>query len=210
MTKIVSVIFPFLLILLVFISSCQNPIDDFIDHTITLSNQLGSISIKLPPIFDTSFVWKNVGDGDSYQMYRFANRNYSLIRETGSFYLEFPDSLLQFTISHNDGKEIYTDNDAFNLDSIVSRLNKKNYESCMGCDSITWRIREHRIISDHDFIVIGFEELGRYASLGRIKVLEAITWHHQNTIHFRSECSGSNCGDFIATMSKSLNTIKMY
>lgn len=195
---------------------CRTPsADRFKCMDIPLQNQLGLISMLIPVEFDTFFTWKNVSDCGAccdLMMYRFADKDYSLLQETGMFPTQIPDSLLQFTISHKAGKKCDKDwRITLNTrDSLVSVLEAQDAENFVGGEPIYWLRREFLSIDKHAFVILGYrsKHLHGYASSGIPTVVEAITIIDNQILQLTFECTGSDCTKFVAKIDKSLRSIR--
>lgn len=209
--------FPFLLnvsCLVVFFGGCETTMPGYIQHKIELSNRIDKIYIQLPAEIDTAYTWINVSDCDccDLKMYRFANSSYSLLKETGMFYTQIPDSLFQLTISHklrkncNEQWEITRNS----VDSLANFMETKNAEAFVGGDPIVWVNKELMKINNHVFILLAYKSKNAYPYLmvGTPVVLEATTILDNEVLSFIYECSGRNCEDFVEKMMTSLKTIK--
>lgn len=193
--------------------SCKTFPPDFFRHEIELSNQLGTVSALLPNELDTTYSWVNFSDCDccDIKMYRFANSNYTLLKETGMFHAHLPDSLYQFTIFHKvrrncDGQWRITQN---SVDSLVGLMNIRNAEAFVGGDSIVWLNKERLHIDKRDFILLAYRSKTAYPyrDTGAVTILEAITIVDNEVLNFVYECSGINCEGFIEKMTISLKSI---
>ena len=94
----------FAVILITSIACNNRQIEDYTEHKIDLKNNLGQLAIYLPPEFDTTYSWLHQSDNicADVEMFRFANKKYSLLREDGFLYNVTPDSLYQ--LNYKTGK----------------------------------------------------------------------------------------------------------
>jgi hypothetical protein len=203
----------FLTMFIYFFAGCQNSSSGFKRQEINLSNELGIISIELPIQVDTFFSWVSTSDCApccNEKMYRFADKDYSLLKETGFFYHKFPDSLYQFTIRHKEtrGCESEWSISENSLDSIVSIKENQSLEAFAGEESIAWILREIRYIDKRMFLVFAYKEKSPFTRIEYSTILEAFTIQDDEILHFKYECTGNFCVDFISKMDESLKSIR--
>ncbi|MDL2308274.1 hypothetical protein LJC68_01745 [Bacteroidales bacterium OttesenSCG-928-B11] len=134
----------------------------YVKHRVALKNDLGELMISLPQEFDTTYSWTNFSDyycGDT-EMFRIANKNYSLLQETGIFY-STPDSLCQMTIGQLSHKECNDSVviDASFMDMMVERYKQIYTITDSGGNFAEIKIfaRELRKIDGRSFVIIGSE-----------------------------------------------------
>jgi hypothetical protein len=205
-----------LLVVAGFISGCkQKPVaasmpSDYSLRKFWLQDSLAFIQIYIPNELDTFYEWVHVSDDvcDDYHLYRFANKTYPTIAETG-FYWERPDSAYQLSVYHID--KYYCTHSSPLLDSgqlairIAHVINKYKDQG----DSILSINGEVADYNGQRFIVIGFTALESYPKQRRASYLTAVTFIDSNFLAFNYTNSGSGCPDFINRMNVSLASIKI-
>ncbi len=174
---------------------------DYIEHKINLKNYLGVLTLCLPPEFDTTYFWTNYSDyycGD-VEMYRIANKEYSLLQETGMFQKAFPDSLYQVTIEHS--KNIGCD-DTIEIDAQLLEHMIERYIS-IDPSNMEIFIKELKNINGKKYMVIG----SRLHKETRLDMMTEI-YGHWISICFIYQ-GDKYYTDFINRIRKSLKTIKI-
>ncbi|MEM1221058.1 MAG: hypothetical protein AAGH79_19200 [Bacteroidota bacterium] len=137
--------------------ACQ---DEVASYSIDLDDLHTTFKIHLPSQFDTTFQWTDYTDYScgNQQKVRFANKDYSLLQESGSMFREIPDSLCQITLYYPEvgcNKSIMP-LDEKSLDSISQRrLNYYRETNTEGAD-IEWLVREVWKKKDQTYLVWGY------------------------------------------------------
>ena len=83
-----------------FLHGCQGSKPEILE-SIELKNNLGTLTFSVPQQLDTFYTWTHHSDNscDHYEKFRFADKEYSLLMESGLFSQIAFDSILQITIS---------------------------------------------------------------------------------------------------------------
>ncbi len=186
--------------LFIVVSACRDRVpDSYIEHKVLLKNNLGELSIKLPPEFDTAYSWTNYSDArcSDYEMFRFANKKYSLLQETGFIYPVIPDSLYQVTIT----QLMYLD-----CESTV-KINKEALERIIHNDTLVYPgteifLSDLKTIQNREFILIG----SKFAANTTLKLFTVISGHG---LMLEFVYQGKNNFNFVERMNKSINSIKI-
>jgi len=188
---------------LIVVCSCNT---DYIEHKVCLKNNLGELSICLPPEFDTTYCWTNYSDNQcsDLEMFRFANKKYSLLREDGDWYHVRPDSLYQLTIEQPKNIEECRDTVRFDkeyLEFIEESIRDMNPGN-PGILTV-----EIRTIQKRNFIVIEQKFQTEKNCKFTLKLVPEIRGHYIVVIKFA--CQSKDCTNFIDRIEKSLNSIKI-
>ncbi|MCL2131034.1 MAG: hypothetical protein FWH36_01050 [Lentimicrobiaceae bacterium] len=194
-----------------------NPVpEDYIEHTIELKNNLGLLTISLPPEFDTLYSWTHRGDNNCghFEKFRFANKKYSLPQETGTFYFYYliVDSLYQLTIIQQKNTDFCGDTMP-KIDDKLVEDEVKNYLECY--PDVDIFLKGIKTIQGRDFIVIGGIYDSKYVHYkvesGDRKVifLSLTTESNKYPVELKFLCMAADCTDFINRVEKSLNSIKI-
>ena len=174
---------------------------NYIEHRINLKNDLGELTIKLPSEFDTTYSWTNYSDyycGDR-EMFRIANKNYTLLQENGAFYNVIPDSLYQMTIEQLRHIEC---GDSIIIDNTTLESMTEKYIAIYSSSTKIF-VKELRRIHERDYLIIG----SNLRKETRLNIMTAINGHY---ILIDFIYQGKQCGqEFVDKINKSLNTIKI-
>jgi hypothetical protein len=137
-------------------------------------------------------------------MYRFANKNYTLLNENGGFFRRNYDSIKQITIEQRFPYCFYSKIPDYKIDSSIN-LNLRE-SKFLEDPSVLIELDEVRIINGKEIGIFGsyssFENHD-YANVyihfvinGQICIIEC-------------ECACSDCSSFISEIDKSINTIQI-
>lgn len=177
---------------------------EFVGKTIDLKNDLGQLSISLPIDFDTSYSWMRYSDYrcGAQQLVRFANTNYSMLRETGYLNLEIPDSLYELTVSQPEHPECADPEYVIDQSYIDNHTSARLMENTKA----NFEINELRTINGRVFAV--FAEVSTSRDMTNA-YLQARTIIQGQVISLTFTCLRQDCRDFIQCMDKSLQTIEI-
>ena len=190
--------------------SCHELVSSaFVTHHVALKNGLGQLSIELPANLDTTYRWTYNGDNscDSYEMNRFANKEYSLLQESRWISEVLPDSLLQVTVTYN-SENPCLDKSEINLD-YIDALEKVLLASN---PRVKVELKEVRTIHNRNYAVIVYtaeSDLGNSNQNLEDWILSAATIIEGNNVQVTYRCFKENCSDFKEKMKISLNTVKI-
>ncbi len=173
------------------------------DREVILDNDLGVLKIKLKDVFDTTYSWVNYSDSRCIdkRMYRFANKAYSLPKETGFVYLFEADSLHQVTISHLNTPECFYD-EIGNWDgrSLVE------YENILISENPKTKIIRKEILWINDRNAMLFTYKYPKDSLDNLKITVFTNAGNQH-LKIEFECMSSNCDEFLKNSNKALESL---
>ena len=178
---------------------------DYVEYTVNLKNNLGELTISLPQEFDTVYSWTKIGDNHcaDFEMFRFANKRYSLLQEDVEWYRVIPDSLYQLTIVQSKYLDCAdTPNfDDKKLETVIEDLKAQNPAKRQDCF-----IREIRTINDKKFMITGFNYQEKETCISEIFLITEVNGH---PVWLKFICQAANCTNFIDRVEKSFNTIKI-
>jgi hypothetical protein len=177
----------------------------YINHTVELKNNIGQLTIALHQQIDTTYSWTNFSDNgcDHLEIYRLANKDYSLLKENGFIYTVQPDSLYQLTISQN--KELGCPDADFKIDEDF--LNYMADKERSMDPRMTFEKQELRTINNRKYAILLYESI--LLKHQKNKVLKAYTKVDGELVLLEFVCYSSNCNDFVDSMEKSLKTIEI-
>lgn len=195
-----------IIILALIISSCtfENKVPNgYKVHKLFLKNNLCTISIFLPSDFDTTYFWTKTSDNPCgyLEMYRIANKQYSLLKEDGYFYFETPDSLKQLTVFHMKYRRQCEDTTQA-IDINFLEQSAKNFSLLHPEEELI--IKELNTIHKRVFSVIGFHtnNKNKYNTLVTLS-----TVINKQIIVFQFKYLGTKSIDFVENVRKSINSI---
>lgn len=180
-------------------------------RTLTLINNIGTVTLDLTADFDTLHSWKRNEDYKcgAQQYYRFQSMKYSMAEETQPFSHE-PDSMLQLTITHYYYSECIDERPKkFEPDSILKNIpyfyllmNPKHKKE--------FKIFEKTNINGLPFVVHATADSSYYKKT-IIQKLSAITFFNTYVLSFDFEKSSPTFNDtaFIRDSYEMLKTIKI-
>ncbi len=183
----------------------KNIPSNYFMHEIELINDIGNIKVCVPKNLDTIYEW-NKNDHDCFynvQMYRIADSNYSLIKETETC-TEFsaPDSLYQLTVIHQIYpciEYLYKDLDII-FEELYAEQTKNSYVEIL--------LNETQTINGRKFIIVA-KKFNLWQNEKEQIIVNAITPINAVPITFSYECWSSNCGDFLNIALQSIKTIEI-
>jgi hypothetical protein len=171
-----------------------------------MQDSVFSVEIEVPHELDSFFVWVDTDDHSCGMLrkYRFANSKYPILKESGFFHPEYPDSSYSLTFFHIDKYEC---KDVFigktDLDSWVNIMTKR--------DSLfELYYKSERKINDIEHSVIAYKmnmtEMGySYPSV----IIQSNIYVDSVAMRIIYECVSKDCDNFVTRMKKSLQTIKV-
>jgi hypothetical protein len=195
--------------ILVLFCACNNSIPtDYVEHTIDLKDNLGKLTISLPPEFDTAFVWTHFSDNSCSrtEKFRFANKKYTLHQEKDYIDTLIPDSLYQLTVIQFAEAEGCGDT-ILEINAEIFEVSVVRYmENNTGADIF---MKEIKTIQGRDFIVIGSKRVGypfRWKYGTELFLFTAVNGRY---VGLNFHCQAEDCTDFINRVEKSLPSIKI-
>ena len=184
---------------------CNNqPVDDcvpkdYVEHKVNLKNNLGELTISLPIEFDTVYSWKWYEDY-VYEMFRFADKKYSLLQENGNWFFAKPDSLYQLTIQY-----CLDCDDTYNLDDKTIEAVIESIKALDPSKKYDFFIKEIKIINDKKFLIIGFNYQKGETCRSEISLLTEVNGYY---VELEFICQAKDCTNFADRVEKSFNSIK--
>lgn len=170
----------------------------FKSQRISLDNNLGNIQLFVPNDLDTFYSWIRYSDYSCghKQMYRFSDRRFQLIKESGWIFNEKIDSLKQITVSHalkSHCKERFA--------SARSKKFEENLKYQFGSDSSRKEIKN---INGRDFYILTFT---MESEARNIKNVTAITIIDSIRVDINFNCYAKDCKEFTNRINKSIESI---
>jgi len=182
------------------------------DKVEELNDTLALLQIKMPERLDTFYRWNHYSCCSScgWLKYRFADKKYPQLAESGWYWTIIPDSVYQLNIWHRPQWEV--------PDSITYRpLNLKdtnfyfshprNLFSFAG--NFVFIKKEFRTINNRNFIIIAFLSPHGYLTNSETLYLGAITHLKDRDLYFAAECGTQDTTGFIDNLYKSFLSIRI-
>jgi hypothetical protein len=215
-------------LLIAFFVSCQskekvNAIDysDFskkkivlagIDKNYEQKDTLGILTIKVPNRLDTFYQWHNTSDclPCGRMQYRFSDKHYQQFAESGMYWTFKPDSIYQFTITHNPIKEAP---DSIRIKPFVifdtNRFVGYLINDATWCEKTFFFQKKFKEINGRTFVISNF-----ISSCSKITDTTSLFFTAQTTLRNRylnviAECSVRDSTGFIDNMYKSILSIRI-
>ncbi len=184
---------------------------DYIYRRFILQDSLALIEIYVPNELDTFFQWVHINDNvcDDYRKYRFANKYFSPLAETGFFY-DSPDSSYDFTVYHVDKyrcKEKRSNHfDSTDLARKMSFIKLKHADNGDSINDLSGEIADY---NGSEFLVIAYTSVQSYPVEFRAQYLQGATMIDSNIVMFNYYTNASHQSNFIERMKFSLATVKV-
>jgi hypothetical protein len=183
---------------------------DFTLKKFMLQDSLAEIEIYLPNELDTFFQWMDESDNacDDYERYRFADKKYSPIAETG-FFKEHADSVYQLTVSHINNYRCITrirSIDSVGLGEQIEHM--KEFHRVLG-DSFLMFTAQIRNYDNYPFAVMVYSVNDNYSGKRLSVYLDACTIIDSSYIGFDYHTNGAAIAGFTNRMLQSISTVKI-
>ncbi|MDJ1495917.1 hypothetical protein QNI19_23485 [Cytophagaceae bacterium DM2B3-1] len=178
-----------------------------------MKNDLGTIEIYLPPELDSSYQWISYTDfapcGHEYR-YRFIDKRYSALAETGFIYLKQPDSLYQFTIFHMQDKNCIQN---FNLNKkklsgIINKISDHN-KAFQKEGHLIWEEKSIKEIEGRKYLLLAYTDKSDYIMLDEMAKVLIFTKIGKEVVWLEFECNACDCSDFTKRMRPAIETIRI-
>jgi hypothetical protein len=198
------------LLLLLLIVSCQENASlkqKGREWRIPLKTNLGIVSIRLPETYDTSFEWIHYTDytrGAEYK-FRVQPKDLPVNMESGFFWKDLEDSVLQFTLAYhkypnNDTNDTYTP-DQHSLDYLEDEAHLFHWQH--------YRMDTIRTLAQHLMVVYSYEEAAKKGIRSQVSGAFAYCKGQRLSFEFvsRKPCNNSDSA-FAAKCLEAIKTIR--
>lgn len=195
--------------LVVAISSCEkNKNTNLKSETFFTEDSLFRIELDVPLELDSFYTWIDYNDTSCghRRKYRFSDSRYPIFKESGFFYLSYPDSTYRLTFSHIDKYDCQDTVWEIDLNRLIA-----GWECRSKIDSIEFNVisSERTEINGLTFSILTFitdaVPKGKYQST----LLWGFTKINGIDLKVECECASKDCDSFIGKMNETLKSIRI-
>ena len=183
-----------------------------VDKNYEQKDTLAILTIKVPNRLDTFYQWHNTSDclPCGRMQYRFSDKHYQKFMETGMYWTYKPDSVYQFTITHNPIREAP---DSIHINPMtISDTNKFGYNlipECTWCEKATFLTKAFKEINGRTFIIsIFISPCSKLTDTTALFFTAEMSLRNRR-LNFIAECNIKDSLGFIDSMYKSLLSIRI-
>lgn len=181
------------------------------DSNYHLKDSLGLLTIKIHQRLDTSYSWEDISDCSScgWAKYRFVDKNYPKLAESGFLWSIVPDSAYQLTIKH---KPIRETPDSIVLKSLTKKdTSLLNYHPNIvsSFSSTEFLFKQFKVINERPFVISAFIRPYEYLKHSKTLFIIAETNLKSRELYLIGECAAKDTTGFIDNMYKSFLSIRI-